>query len=184
MSSDFQYRLSDRKKHEISSNLIEVLRDLKPLSAEAGVFVSNWCLTGPDEKVKAFFDVWNEVLLNYKPTEFPILFRSYKRFVPNKIVSFTGNIDVAYRFARDNLRSLTKGRLAICDTRDYRLFLEDEKEGSYVHSFYPLGKLLLQELNLDKSVLNYNFLIRYSREDEYILRFTEVTTFFTKWVKN
>ncbi|MGJ8667545.1 MAG: hypothetical protein ACSHW7_14335 [Patiriisocius sp.] len=58
MNSNFQYRLSENQKEEIAQNLIEILQNDADIANETRTFISNWILTGPEEKRKAFYDVW------------------------------------------------------------------------------------------------------------------------------
>ncbi|WP_206601048.1 hypothetical protein [Christiangramia flava] len=112
MKFQFQYRLSKNQKSEIAQNLIEILQKDAKIAEQTITFISNWILTGPEEKRKAFFDVWDIVLKNYLPTTRPILFRSCERISKrNKITSFTGRLESAKRFSEGT------GALIICDTK-------------------------------------------------------------------
>ena len=116
MEDKFQYRLSKNQKSEIAQNLIDILQKDINITTQTKSFISNWILTGPNEKRKAFFDVWDIVLKNYQPTTRPILYRSCKRINKNgKIVSFTGSLECARRFGND------RDYLIICDTKDLNL---------------------------------------------------------------
>ena len=109
-----QYRLSENHKREIAQNLIDILQKDAKITVQTKVFIYNWILSGPDEKTKAFFDIWDIVLKNYLPTKRPILFRACERVSKNgKIASFTGCIESARRF------SMGRGSLIICDTKKY-----------------------------------------------------------------
>lgn len=92
MDTKLQYNLSKNQKHEIAQNLIDILQKEVVITTETKTFVVNWIMTGPDEKSKTFFDVWDIVLKNYMPTTRPILFRATKRIRKDdgKIASFTG----------------------------------------------------------------------------------------------
>lgn len=93
MNDKFQYRLSEKQKVEIAQNLIDILEKNSEITDQTVGFIGNWILTGPDEKSKAFFDVWDIVLRNYLPTTRPILFRTCNRLGKDgKIASFTGQI--------------------------------------------------------------------------------------------
>ena len=56
MNDKFQYRLSNEVKKEIAQNLIDILRKDVKISEQTRIFISNWILTGPDEKRKAFYE--------------------------------------------------------------------------------------------------------------------------------
>ena len=83
MNDKFQYRLSKDLKREIAQNLIDILQKDENIKKSTKTFICNWLCTGPEEKRKAFFDVWDIVLKNYLPKERPILFRSCKRISKN-----------------------------------------------------------------------------------------------------
>ena len=109
MNDKFQYRLSEKQKVEIAQNLIDILEKNSEITDQTVGFIGNWILTGPDEKSKAFFDVWDIVLRNYLPTTRPILFRTCNRLGKDgKIASFTGRLECARSFSKG------KGFLIIC----------------------------------------------------------------------
>lgn len=167
MNSNFQYRLSKNQKEEIAQNLIEILKNNADIANETRTFISNWILTGPKEKRKAFYDVWDIVLKNYLPTTRPILFRSCGRVSKkSKISSFTGRLECVKRFSQG------KGVLIICDTEESLKF-EDEfyKPGNYVHTFYPLVSILIKAKNSGGCGFSDRILNDYVGEDEYIMRF-------------
>lgn len=62
MNYSFQYRLSENQKREIAQNLIDILQKDAQITDQTRRFIGNWIFTGPDEKRKAFFDVWDIVL--------------------------------------------------------------------------------------------------------------------------
>lgn len=166
MNDNFQYRLSKNQKDEIAQNLIEILQDDADISYETRAFISNWILTGPEEKRKAFYDVWDIVLKNYLPTTRPILFRSCGRVSKNnKISSFTGRLECVKRFSQG------KGVLIICDTEESLKF-EDEfyKPGNYVHTFYPLVSVLQKAKKSGGCGFSERILNNHIGEDEYIMR--------------
>ena len=167
MNNNFQYRLSKNQKEEIAQNLIEILQNDTDIANETRTFISNWILTGPEEKRKAFYDVWDIVLKNYLPTTRPILFRSCRRVSKkNKISSFTGRLECANRFGQ------SKGVLVICDTEETLKF-EDEfyKPGNYVHTFYPLVSVLKMAKKSGSSAFSARILNEFIGEDEYIMRY-------------
>src|SRR5690606_31602222 len=102
MSDRFQYRLTKNQKEEIAENLVAILQKDVNITEATTDFISDWIFTGPSEKRKAFYDVWDIVLKNYLPTERPILFRSSKRIIKkNRIASFTGQLGCAKDFGKD-----------------------------------------------------------------------------------
>ena len=180
MDDKFQYRLSSDKKFEIAQNLIDVLQKDVTINAQTRGFISNWILTGPDEKRKAFFDVWDLVLRNYLPTTRPILFRACNRkSSKEKIASFTGRLECAARFSQG------KGTLLICDTNE-QLKYEEEfyKIGEYKHTFYPLVSVLTKAKELGGCGFSERFLNDYIGEDEYIMRVNLGRTHSFKWLNN
>lgn len=180
MSDPFQYRLTAHQKTAIAQNLIDILQKDVEITVEARIFIGNWVLTGPEEKRKAFFDVWDIVLKNYLPTARPILFRACGRVNKReRIASFTGRLECARRFSEG------RGSLIICDTNEM-LQLEDKfyKPGKYKHTFYHLGAVL-QKAKLKGGWGFSNFLLdRYTGEDEYIMRVNPGYMHWFKWVKD
>lgn len=165
MGDKIVYRLSSKQKEEIAQNLIEILRDDAEISKQTVTFVCNWILTGPNEKRKAFFDVWDMVLKNYLPSSRPILFRSCRRRNEGEISSFTGRLECARRFSDG------RGFLLICDTKEALAYEEHfYKQGEYRHTFYPLVNLLKQAQNSRAKIFSESFLNDYIGEDEYVMR--------------
>ncbi|MFC4818127.1 hypothetical protein [Flavobacterium sp. GCM10023249] len=176
----FQYRLSQNQKTEIAHNLIDILQKDADILDSTLTFIFNWIRTGPDEKRKAFFDVWDIVLKNYLPATRPILFRSCGRISKNgKIASFTGRLECARRISESS------GFLIICDTKET---LESEKRfyklGSYKHTFYPLVDVLIKAKKSRGSRFSQSFLDEFIGEDEYIMRINLGYSCSFKWVKN
>lgn len=166
MEHKFNYRLSKEEKNEIAQNLIDILLKNTNITNQTVGFIGNWILTGPDEKRKAFFDVWELVLKNFLPITRPILFRACKRISKNgKIASFTGSLECAREFSKG------KGALIICDTNEILKF-EDQfyKPGEYKHTFYPLSSVLKKAKKSGGWGFSDNLLNNYIAEDEYIMR--------------
>ena len=183
MDDKFQYRLSKKQKAEIAQNLIDILQKDSEMTEQTREFIVNWILTPPDEKRKAFFDVWDIVLKNYLPTTRPILFRACKRISKNgKIASFTGRIESARRFSEG------RGSLIICDTKETLQFEEqDYQPGEYKHTFYPLVRVLEKAkasggCGFPKRTLDR--LDEYICEDEYIMRIDLENMYGLRWIKN
>ena len=146
--------------------MIDILLKNANINKQTVAFIGNWILTGPDEKRKAFFDVWEIVLKNFLPTKRPILFRACKRISKNgKIASFTGRLECAREFSKG------KGSLIICDTNEILKF-EDEfyKPGEYKHTFYPLSSVLKKAKKSGGWGFSDRLLNNYIVEDEYIMR--------------
>ncbi|WP_268225127.1 hypothetical protein [Sinomicrobium oceani] len=173
----FKYELSKEKKNEIAQNLIDILQKNANITKETVAFIGNWILTGPNEKVKTFFDVWEIVLRNYIPTTRPILFRACKKVSKNeKIASFTGRLDCARRF-NDG-----KGSLIICDTNETLEFEEKLfKPGEYKHTFYPLVSVLIKARDSGGCGFSERLLNDYLGEDEYIMRINLGNMHCFKW---
>src|SRR5690606_16973621 len=157
----FQYRLSKDQKSEIAQNLIDILQKDANIAEQTRKFIGNWVLTGPDEKRKAFFDVWDIVLKNYLPTTRPILFRACERVSKKeKIASFTGRLECARRFSEG------RGSLVICDTKETLEFEEKfYTPGEYKHTFYPLVSVLVKARNSGGCGFSERFLDDYIGED-------------------
>lgn len=166
MSDKFQYRLSTNQKSEIAQNLIDILQKDSEITDQTRGFIYNWVLSGPDEKRKAFFDVWEIVLKNYLPATRPVLFRACGRIGKNgKIASFTGRLECARRFSEG------KGSLIVCDTKEALLFEERfYQSGQYKHTFYPLVHVLEKARDSKGWGFTERFLNEYIGEDEYIMR--------------
>lgn len=174
MNYTWQYRLSEAQKQEIAQNLINFLENDTHLTSEARTFISNWILTGPEEKRKAFFDVWDIVLKNYLPTKRPILFRSCsRRSKDGKIASFTGRLESIRRFSRG------KGLVIICDTKDTLAY--NFESGHYKRTFYPLVDLLNKAKSLGGCGFSDSMLNEYIGEDEYIMRVDLNNMSILKW---
>ena len=71
----YLFRATEQEKQSIADNIVGFTNGTGNLSKEAYSFVLNWILTGPNEKTKAYFDIWDKVLDAYLPSERPILFR-------------------------------------------------------------------------------------------------------------
>jgi len=165
MSDKFFYRLAASKKASIAQNLIDVLEKGAVIEKDTATFICNWILTGPKEKGKAFFDVWDFVLNNYMPTTRPILFRSCSRRSDGKIASFTGRLECARRFSEN------RGFLLICDTAEELRYEEKLcKRGEYRHTFYPLSELIKRDDIAEHHVFSEGIRRDYIGEDEYIMR--------------
>lgn len=179
MDDKYQYRLTKLQKNEIAENLIGILeRNDATITVQTKEFIGDWILTGPGEKSKAFFDVWDIVLKNFLPKTRPILFRSCKRISGNgKIASFTGRLECARRFS-DN-----KGSLIICDTKETLAFESTfYKTGEYRNTFYPLVDVLEKAKNEGGWGFSER-LFDYIGEDEYIMRVNFDTMSCVKWIK-
>ena len=180
MDDKFQYRLTKEQKSEIAQNLIDILQKDANISAQTRSFIYNWIRTGPEEKRKAFFDVWDIVLKNYLPTTRPILFRACERIGGNgKIASFTGRIECARRISEG------KGSLIICDTKEI-LEYEDKlyNVGNYKHTFFPLVSVLVKARDSGGFGFAERFLNEFIGEDEYIMRINLGNMHSFKWIKD
>lgn len=180
MDDKFQYRLSKDKKSEIAQNLIDILQKDANITAQTRTFICNWILTGPNEKRKAFFDVWDIVLKNYLPTTRPILFRACDRISKkDKIASFTGRLECVRRFSKG------RGSLIICDTKE-KLEFEEKfyKTGEYKHTFYPLVNVLVKARDSGGCGFSERILNDYIGEDEYIMRINLENIYNFRWMKN
>jgi hypothetical protein len=168
----YQYKLTKTQKSAIAQNLIDILEKDAEITKDTRIFIGDWILTGPDEKRKAFFDVWEIVLNNYTPKSTPILFRSTKRLSKNgKIASFTSHLECASRFNK-----LTNGYLIICETKA----LQDID----VISFFPLVDILHKAKSQGGWEFSYSLLDQYILEDEYIMRINLDVMYSFKWVYN
>lgn len=166
MEENYQFKLSKRQKREVAQNLIDILVKNTSITKETKKFIIEWILSGPKEKRKAFFDVWDIVLKNFLPSNRPLLFRACKRISKNgKIASFTGRLECAKRFGNG------KGSLIICETKETLKFEETfYKAGEYKHTFYPLVEVLIKAKNEEGWGFSENLLKEYIGEDEYIMR--------------
>ena len=179
MENRYQNRLSKTQKLEIAMNLIGILKNDAEISTQTIRFIHDWILTGPEEKRKAFYDVWDIVLKNYLPTNRPILFRACNRISKNgKIASFTNRLESARRFSN------CKGSLIICDTKETLNFEEEfHKAGNYKHTFYPLVDVLLKAKSEGGWGFSERMLNSYIGEGEYIMRINIGRTNCVKWIK-
>ncbi len=180
MNDRFIYRLSTSQKHAVAQNLVDILQKNVMITDQTRSFICNWILTGPEEKRKAFFDVWDIVLKNYLPTRRPILFRACNRINKNsKIASFTGRLECARRFSN------SKGFLIICDTNETLKYEEEfYKIGDYRHTFYPLVDVLVKARDSGGWGFSERILGNYVGEDEYIMRIDPENVNSFKWIRN
>jgi len=179
MCDRYQYRLSKGQKSEIAQNLIDILQKDANITKQTRRFIGDWILTGPGEKRKAFFDVWDIVLKNYLPTTRPILFRACERVSKKgKIASFTGRLECARRFSKGS------GSLIICDTREELKFEEIfYKIGEYEHTFYHLVNVLVKARDSGGWGFSESILNDYIGEDEYIMRIDVGNIYSFRWTK-
>jgi hypothetical protein len=170
--------LSKEQKSEIAQNLIDILQKDANITKQTVTFIGNWILTGPDEKRKAFFDVWDIVLKNYLPPTRPILFRACNRISKNeKVASFTGRIECARRFSE------RKGFLILCDTQETLKFEEEfYQAGKYKHTFYPLSNVLRKAIGSGGCGFSKRLLTDYIGEDEYIMKIDLENMHLLKWM--
>ena len=180
MDDKFQYRLSKKQRVEIAQNLLDIFQKDSEITEQTRGFICNWILTGPDEKRKAFFDVWDIVLKNYLPETNPVLFRACDRISKNgKIASFTGRLECARRISEG------KGSLIICDTNETLKFEERlYQPGQYRHTFYPLVSVLKKAKDSGGCGFRDRFLNDYIGEDEYIMRIDLGNMHSFKWIKD
>jgi len=181
----FNYRLSKRKKQEIAQNLIDILEKEQTPLKETVSFIGNWILTPRDEKVKAFYDVWELVLKNYMPKTSPILIRTISRKSKTEyIASFTNSAYCAEKFSRSFSKKRTqelsngrtieldgngKGYWVICDTKEC-LPSSEKNKGKYRNTFYPLSEVLKKAKHKGGWGFSERLLSEYAGEDEYIMK--------------
>lgn len=179
MNDKYYYRLTKVQKHTIAQNLIDILERDTLISKETRQFIGDWILTGPDDKRKAFLDVWDIVLKNFIPITRPTLFRACNRISKNgKIASFTGRVGSAKRMSNG------KGSLIICDTKETLAFKESFYEvGDYTHTFYPLVDVLVKAKNGGGWGFSERLLSDYIGEDEYIMRINLGRMHCVRWTK-
>lgn len=175
MSQQYRYRLTHTQKTSIAQNLIRAISSREPLSKESATFIVEWILTGPEDKVKAFYDVWDIVLKNYLPDTRPVLFRACSRRCDGKIASFTGKLETARRFSEG------KGLLIICDTKDTLSTSNLDTPGAYRHTFFPITQLVELDYKSEKPRIRQSIYERYKGEDEYIMRINRGTMHTFKW---
>lgn len=178
MTDKFRYRLSRDEKSAVAQNLIDIVQKDVCITKQAQAFIGNWILTGPEEKQKVYFDVWDIVLKNYLPTARPVLFRACGRISKKeRIASFTGRIECARRFSE------SRGSLIICDTKE-TLELEEKfyKAGEYKHTFYPLVTVLKKAKEAGGWGFSERLLNDYIGEDEYIMRISLGNMHCLKWM--
>lgn len=180
MESKYKFRLSQLQKIEIAQNLIDILDKDANITGQTKKFIGDWIITGPKEKRKVFFDVWDIVLKSYLPTNRPLLFRTCDRIGRNeKIASFTGRLESARMFSNG------KGFLIICDTNESLKFENIlYKPGEYKHTFYPLVEVLHKAKNAGGWGFSDRLLNEYIREDEYIMRINIEKIYHFKWYQN
>ncbi len=169
------YRWTNTQKNEIAKNLVDVMVNDAPITKEASAFIGNWILTGPEEKTKGFYDIWDAVLKNYMPPGRPLLFRSCSRRNDGKIASFTGRLFCAERF------KTSTGFLLICDTSEALGFAHLQKSGAYKHTFFPVAELLKKVGARPNPMFSRRLVDDYAKEDEYVMRVNLGTMCSCKW---
>ena len=174
--SRFLFRATEQKKQSIAENITGFMNGTYDLSEEAAGFISNWILTGPDEKTKAYFDIWNKILDSYLPTERPILFRSCLRLSRNPIQSFSGRISAVERFSNGH-----KGHVLVCDTNEYMRYLGFQKESVFQRNFFPVYTLVEKDISTATPHFSQMLYEHYKGEDEYIVRVDYAYLHDLKW---
>ena len=169
---------TEREKQSIADNIIGFMNNTCDLSKEAAGFISDWVLTSPDEKTKAYFDIWNKILDSYLPPERPILFRSCPRVTHSLIQSFSGSMSAVEKFSNGR-----KGHILVCDTKEYMRYLELEKELVYKRNFFPIYALIRKDLASLTPHFSQTFYGDYKGEDEYIVRVDLNHLYDLKWSK-
>lgn len=172
----YLFRATEQKKQSIADNIVGFMNGTEDLSMEAYGFVSNWILTGSDEKTKAYFDIWAKILDAYLPSERPILFRSCPRIKHKPIQSFSGNISAVEGFSHGH-----KGHVLICDTNEYMRYLNFQKESVYYRNFFSVYNLIRKDLSTSTPRFRKEFYEQYKGEDEYIVRVDYNYLYDLKW---
>lgn len=172
----YLFRAGERKKQSIASNIVNFMNDDCSLSKEAARFISDWVLTGPEEKTKAYFDIWNKILDSYLPTERPILFRSCLRVSHRSIQSFSRSMSAVERLSEGH-----KGHVLVCDTKEYMRYLNFEKRSGYNRNFFPVYELVEKDLASSTPHFTQKFYNEYKGEDEYIVRVDLNCLYNLKW---
>lgn len=172
----YLFRATEQKKQSIADNIVDFMNGAGNLSKEAYSFVSNWILTGPDEKTKAYFDIWGKILDIYLPSERPILFRSCPRITHESIQSFSGSISAVEGFSRGH-----KGHVLVCDTNEYLRYLDFRSESVYGRNFFPVYNLIRKDLATATPHFRKEFYEEYKGEDEYIVRVDYSYLYDLKW---
>lgn len=162
------------KKNRIAKCLIEAIQTKIAVDEETCKFICDWIYTGEEAKNKEHFEVWEMVLKNYYPIDRPILFRATDFINDGKIESYTGRLFTARKFLR---QCGEEGKLIICETSESIMPKEYEVQGNFRHTFFPLSKLLKNEMRIEESHFNKKFIEAYIGEDEYIMR-TEIDYMF------
>lgn len=155
------------EKINIAECLVEAIQTEVAVDDITHKFIVDWICSGPEEKSKDMLDVWDIVLKNYYPEDRPVLFRVTDFINDGKIESYTGRLGVAEVFLR---QCGEEAKLIICDTEEYMVPKQFRLKGDYIRTFYPLGKLLKNEMKLEDSLFIKSFMSRYIGEDEYIMR--------------
>ena len=170
------WRAIQKTKERIANNIVGFMNGDSLLLPETKEFVVEWVMTGPEEKSKAFFDVWAIVLKRYLPKERPILFRSCMRVSRRPIQSFTASIRCAEKFSENH-----KGHVLVCDTKEY---LQFEVEGAeHKRSFFPVYDLVRRDLASETPQFTQHFYDRYYGEDEYIVSVDLNWMYDLKWAR-
>lgn len=164
--------MKQNEKINIADCLVEAIETGVAVDEITYKFVVDWICSGPEAKNNDMLEVWDIVLKNYYPEERPVLFRATDYINDGKIESYTGRIGVAEVFLRQCGKD---AKLIICDTDEYMIPKYLRGKGDYRGTFFPLSKLLKNEMKLEDSWFEKSFMSGYIGEDEYIMR-TEIDT--------
>lgn len=154
-------------KINIAENLIKAIETGIAVNDITHTFVVDWVCSGPEEKNQDMLEVWDRVLKNYYPKERPVLFRATSYINDGKIESYTGTLGVAEVFLRQYGED---AKLLLCDTDESIVPDYIRGKGEYKGTFFPLSKLLENEMELEDSLFVKDFMRGYIGEDEYIMR--------------
>lgn len=162
--------MTKKDKINIASCLVESMETGSAVDALTRTFVADWICGGSEDKNQDMQDVWGIVLKNYYPEGRPVLFRATEHINDGKIESYTGSLGVAEIFLR---QCGNDAKLLICDTDDSVVSEKITGKGEYRGTFFPLSKLLQNEMKHEDSLFAKTFMSRYIGEDEYIMQTEE-----------
>lgn len=150
------------------------MNDECDLSEKSAYFIKEWIMGGKT-RTKTNMEIWENVIKQYKPDNFPVLFRSCPRVSNYPIQSYTDNIETARRFSGG------KGYLCIIDTqRAFNSALQLNNE----YGFFPLYDLIRKELSKEKPLFSKKFYDKYKGEAEYVVKAPMSFRYVTKWCNN
>lgn len=162
--------MTRQEKEDIAHSLLNGITTKKNISKKAALFITDWIMSGPEEKNKDDYDIWGIILEVYEPIEFPTLYRTTTKFNEGKIESYTGRLLCANKMKEE------EDYLLIVETKKFEFLNNNRFSSDEKCIFFPIGRLLKNESQLVKTNFTKSVIDKYVKEDEYIMRTKKIFT--------